>query len=81
MKKKAPVAPKVPVIEQPIIEQPIAELPGDDEQTYNEDIRSSEPVTELPDVFWVKNLKGKKLKVNKAYYQANSHKLSVIADA
>ena len=39
------------------------------------------PVEELPNVLMVKNLKGQKLKVNKAYYQSNSHKLTIVANA
>ena len=36
---------------------------------------------ELPNVLMVKNLKGQTLKVNKAYYQVNSHKLTIVANA
>jgi len=36
---------------------------------------------ELPDVMTVTNLRGQTLQVNKAYYLANSYKLTLVKDA
>lgn len=74
-KKKAPVAPKAPVVEA---------LKADWEEHLSDPngepaiIEPVAPVVELPGLLNVKNQKGKHFTVSKDCYLSNKHKLTIV---